>query len=94
MANWKITKGLFRLINKLTNDTKGNPLLNRPPEVLAEVFATYFLEKMRTIWVKFINTKPFQPETKEIPQFRCFIPFTSKQNHNYYYIILYLYSTV
>ena len=29
--NWKNTKGLFRLINKLTNNTKGNPLPNRPP---------------------------------------------------------------
>ena len=77
--NRKNTKGLFRLINKLTNNTKGNPLPNRPPEVLAEEFATYFLEKIRTIWEKFINTKPFQPGTKEILQFRCFTPLTSRQ---------------
>ena len=45
MDNWKNTKGLFRLINKLTNNTKGSPLPNRHQEVLAEEFATYFLEK-------------------------------------------------
>ena len=79
MDNPKNTKGLFRLINKLTNNTKGNPLPNRPPEVLAEEFATYFLEKIRPIWEKFINIKPFHPETKEVPQFRSFIPLTSMQ---------------
>ena len=75
---------LFRLINKLTNNSKGNPLPNRPPEVLAEEFVTYFLEKIRSIWEKFINTKPFQPETKEVPQFRCLYhsQATSIQNHN------------
>ena len=41
----KDTKGVFRLINKLTNNTLGNPLPNRPPEVVAEEFVTYFLEK-------------------------------------------------
>ena len=79
MDNWKNTKGLFRLIDKLGNNTKGNPLPNGPPEVLAEEFATYFLEKIRTIQEKFINTKPFQPETKEVPQFRFFVPLTSRQ---------------
>ena len=79
MDNQKNTKGLFRPINKLTNNTKGNPLSNRAPEVLAEEFATYFLEKIRTIQEKFINTKPFLPETKEVPQFRCFILLTSRQ---------------
>ena len=79
MDNWKNTKSLFRLINKLTNNTKGNPLPNRPPEVLAEEFSPYFLEKIRTIQEKFINTKPFQPETKEVPQFRSFVQLTSRQ---------------
>ena len=78
MDNWKDTKGLFRLINKLTNNNKDNPLPYKPPEVLAEEFATYFLEKIRTIWEKIINIKPFQPETKAVPQFRCFAPLTSK----------------
>ena len=45
MDNQKNTKGLFRLINKLTNNTKGNPLPNRSLEVLAEEFTTYVLEK-------------------------------------------------
>ena len=45
MDNWKNTKGLLRLINKLTNNTKGNPLPDKSPEVLAEEFATHFLEK-------------------------------------------------
>ena len=79
MDNWKNTKLLFRLINKLANNTKGNPLPNMPPEVLAEEFAKYFLEKIRTIWQKFNNTKPFQPETKVVPQFRCFVPLTCRQ---------------
>ena len=42
MDNSKNTKDLFRLINKLTKNTKGNPLPNRSPEVLAEEFTTYF----------------------------------------------------
>ena len=79
MDNWKDTKVLFKLINKLTNNTKGKPLPNRPPEVLAEEFSTYFLEKIRTIQEKLINMKPFQPETKKVPQFRCSVPLTSRQ---------------
>ena len=59
MDNQKDTKGLFRLINQLTNNNKGNTLPKRPPEVLADEVVTYFLEKIRTIWEKFINTKPF-----------------------------------
>ena len=47
MDNWKDTNGLFKPINKLVNNNKDNPLQNRPPEVLAEKFATYFLEKNR-----------------------------------------------
>ena len=79
MDNWRNTKGLFRLINKVTNNTKGYLLPDKHPEVLAEEFGTYLLEKIKTIWEMFINTKPFQPETKEVPQFRCFIPLTSRQ---------------
>ena len=49
MDNQKNTKGLFRLMNKLTNNTKGNTLPDKPKEVLAEEFATYFLEKMEEV---------------------------------------------
>ena len=45
MDNQKDTRGLFKLINKLTNNNKVNTLPNKPQEVLAEEFATHFLEK-------------------------------------------------
>ena len=86
LDNWKDTKGLFKLINKLTNNNKDNPLPNRPLEVLAEEFATYFLEKIKIMpWEKFNNINPFQPETKDVPEFRSFAPLykqASIQNHN------------
>ena len=47
MDNWKDTKDLFKLINKLTNNNKDNPLPNRPPDVLTEEFATYLLERLK-----------------------------------------------
>ena len=40
MDNRKDTIGLFKLVNKLTNNDKDVPLLNRTPDVLAEEFAT------------------------------------------------------
>ena len=58
MDNQKDTKSLLKLMNNLTNNNKDNPLPSRPPEVLGEEFATYVLEKIRTIWEKFINVKP------------------------------------
>ena len=79
MDNQKDTKGLFKLINKLTNNNKDNPLLNRSREVLTEEFATYFLEIINTIWEKPNDIKPFQPETKDVPQFRSFTLLTSRQ---------------
>ena len=47
--NSKNTKGLFKLINKLTNSKKENPLPNKPPVQLAEEFASYFPHKIEDI---------------------------------------------
>ena len=47
--NNKNTKGLFKLVNKLTNSKKENPLQNEPHEQLADEFASYFLSKIKDI---------------------------------------------
>ena len=46
----KNTKGLFKLVNKLTNSKMENPLPNKPPKQLADEFASYFLSKIEDIW--------------------------------------------
>ena len=48
--NNKNTKGLFKLVNKLTNSKKLNPLPNKPPKQLTDEFASYFLSKIEDIW--------------------------------------------
>ena len=45
----KNTKGHFKLVNKLTNSKKENLLPNKPPEQLADEFASYFLNKIEDI---------------------------------------------
>ena len=47
--NNKNTKGIIKLVNKLTNSKKENPLPNKSPKILVNEFASYFLNKIEDI---------------------------------------------
>ena len=66
--NNKNTKGLFKLVNKLTNSKNENPLPNKPPEQLADEFAWYFLSKIEDIQQEFQGIPEFDPPHRDIPK--------------------------
>ena len=77
--NNKNTKGLFKLINKLTNSKKENPLPNKPLVQLAEEFALYFLNKIEDIQKWFEGKPEFDPPHRDVPWFTRFSPLTTEQ---------------
>ena len=77
--NNKNTKGLFKLVNKLTNSKKENPLPNKLPEQLADEFASYFLSKIEDIQQRFQGIPEFDPPHRDIPKFKKFSLLTTKQ---------------
>ena len=56
LENRKNTKQLFKIINKATNSNWQNPLPDGNPEELADEFADYFLNKIKTIRKLFQGT--------------------------------------
>ena len=78
-GNNKNTKGLFKLVNKLTNRKKETPLPNKPPEQLADEFASYFLSRIEDIWQQFQGILEFDPPHRDVPKFKKFSPLTTKQ---------------
>ena len=77
--NNKNTKGILKLVNKLTDGKKENPLPNKPPEQLADEFALYFLNKIQDIQKQFEGLPEFEPPHMDVPKFTGFSPFTVKQ---------------
>ena len=77
--NKKNTKGLFKLVNKLTNGKKENPLPNKPLKQLADEFTLYFLNKIQDIQKQFQGIPEFDPPDRNVPKFTRFLPLTMKQ---------------
>ena len=74
--NRKNTKQLLKIVNKAANSNQQNPLPEQNPEVLAEEFADYLLNKIKTIRKIFENTEQYTPRPSNAPLFKRFAPLT------------------
>ena len=79
LENRKNTKQLFKIVSKVTNSNQQNPLPDGNPEELAEEFADYFLNKIKTIRKLFQNTEQYTPRPSNAPLFRRFAPLTEDE---------------
>ena len=67
---------LYKLVNCLTGDKSENPLPNKDPEVLAEEFADFFLDKIKTICQDLAQYASYTCEVKYHSCFQQFEPMT------------------
>ena len=79
LENRKNTKQLFKIVNKVTNNNQQNPLSDRNPEELAEEFADYFLNKIKTSGKLLEDTEQYTPRLSNAPLFRRFAPLTEDE---------------
>ena len=71
------TKGLFNLVNRITNCKAENPMpLDKSHEELVEECATFFLEKIKTICNKFKTIITYQPKMTDTLLLTKFSPLT------------------
>lgn len=73
-------KKLYALVNHLSGCTQENPLpINKSDEILAEEFADFFINKIRTIREKFKGIDCYHHQPVDAPIFRKFRPMTESE---------------
>ena len=74
------SKKLFRIVNNLLGRKEENPMpLGKTDSELAEDFATFFLEKIDKIRVRFKEIAPYRPRQLGTTRLEKFTPITSSQ---------------
>ena len=74
------SKKLFRIVNSLLGRKEENPMpLGKTDRELAEEFATFFLEKIDKIRVRFKEIAPYRPRQLETTRLEKFTPISSSQ---------------